>query len=85
MEILKIQWIDAKSDDAWQDKEEALARSAKTHLIWSVGAVLQETKDVIVLVRDLAEDETVAGWIAIPKRWVLQRIELKESTENADG
>lgn len=71
--ILAIKWVDAKSRDDWHSKEEALVDSLVDHEVISVGSIMTEDKNYLVLLQSDSHDGKVSGWISIPKRWILEQ------------
>lgn len=59
-----VEWLDATADIGWSDKEDL-----KAHLIKSVGWVIHESKDELVLAADYSPPETNRR-LAIPIGWI---------------
>ena len=85
--IVKVTWIDSSSplDRAWIPAEEA-AKPGKVHCV-SLGWLLNETEDFVVLVSSIAPtndegDFDVGGTITIPRVAVTNVEELKVSRKN---
>lgn len=69
-----IEWADAVADVGWSDAREEL----KVARIVSVGRVVQETKDQLVVAGTFGADDTETNCrIAIPKDWVQRRRKIK--------
>jgi len=62
--LVYIEWLDATTDNGWTDKLDL-----KTHLIKSVGWLVEETKTEVLLAADLSPPETNRR-IAIPSAWI---------------
>jgi len=60
-----VEWVDAVADVGWNYEVE----ETKISLIKSVGWLVRETKDEIVLAADYSEGDTNRR-MAIPKSWV---------------
>lgn len=71
--IYIVKWIDAKSRDDWHSREEAVVDSLIDNVVVSCGALLCEDKNYIVLLQSDSHDGEVAGWISIPKKWVIEQ------------
>lgn len=63
--LMYVEWVDAVADVGWDYEVEA----TKISLIQSVGWLVRETKDEIVLAADYSEGDTNRR-MAIPKSWV---------------
>lgn len=72
MNIELISWTDAVSTDDWTDIK--IAKELKPYLMHSVGFVLNEDKEcvVIALTWDF-EGDSVSQFLSIPKRWIKDR------------
>lgn len=76
MRIEIIEWVDTFGcSSGWEFEEEMECRVVK---VKSVGFVLKETEEVVVLVPHIsnAERRQVAGYINIPVRQIVRRKEL---------
>jgi hypothetical protein len=76
-ELVQIVWIDSAqllSDGVWSAKEDVLEISHD--YILSVGFVVKETEENIVLVAHVSETE-FSGEMCIPKAAVIDRVPLK--------
>ena len=62
--LILIEWIDATTEDGWSSKEDLEA-----HQIKSVGWLIKETKNEVVLAADFSPPETNRR-IAIPNGWI---------------
>lgn len=69
--ILYVEWIDANSSVGWQGKDE-IEKDAKVSRCYSIGYVIKETKEEIVIATTVSDDEANC-WIAIPKDWIRKR------------
>ena len=69
-----VEWADAVADVGWSDARDEL----KVARIVSVGKVVQETKDQLVVAGTFgAHDSETNCRIAIPKDWVQRRRKIK--------
>lgn len=69
-----VEWADAVADVGWGDAREEL----KVARIVSVGKVIQETKDQLVIAGTYGKYDTDTNCrIAIPKDWVQRRRKIK--------
>lgn len=62
--LLYIEWLDATTEDGWSPNTKLEA-----HLIKSVGWLIGETKNEIILAADFSPPETNRR-IAIPTGWI---------------
>lgn len=75
-----VQWVDACGwPNGWRDIREVHA-NACPEPINSIGYVLKDDKDMIVLVQSVGGGD-VDNVIAIPKSWVLQVWEIEDNDE----
>lgn len=75
MKVTFVTWQDAVSEDAWEDITEA--KKSKPHTIFSVGFLIDEDDDRILLGLNWdAEREAVSQTIAIPIAWILDQREI---------
>lgn len=63
--LMYVEWVDAVADVGWDYEVEA----TKISLVKSVGWLVRETKDEIVLAADYSDGDTNRR-MAIPKSWV---------------
>ena len=63
--LMYVEWVDAVADVGWNYEVE----DTKISLIKSVGWLVRDTKDEIVLAADYSEGDTNRR-MAIPKAWV---------------
>mgnify|MGYP001619619055 CR=1 FL=1 len=70
-DLVEVIWNDATTLDGWSDKDESLVPC----LVTSVGFLVQQTKDYIVLAQDLAHDGERCGRGQIP-RGMVKRIKV---------
>lgn len=63
--LMYVEWVDAVADVGWDYEVE----QTKVSLIKSVGWLVRETKDEIVLAADYSDGDTNRR-MAIPKSWV---------------
>lgn len=73
--LLEIKWDDASFDDGWEadkDKEELTPQVAI-----SVGFLIRETKDHLLLASTHDEEGSTNGRFQIPKKMIINRKEIK--------
>ena len=74
-ELYEIRWLDAyEMESGWLDLEEAL--KIKPPEVRSVGYVLKETKDYIILAADIGSnqiDKDVGRVTVIPGQWIVDK------------
>ncbi len=73
MRIAKVTWL-----DAWFDREQCHPHDIKDTAISidTVGFVVKENDDVIVVAHEIFEDETVRGYTCIPKGIVTKIVDV---------
>lgn len=62
--LIYVEWLDATTDIGWDEK-----LTLQAHLIKSVGWLMQENKDQILIAADLSPPETNRR-LAIPLGWI---------------
>ena len=79
MKMVRVDWLDAMSDDnTWQEISELTKQTLKP--VTSVGWILTENKDNIILVSSFDEDAQMGGGgCTIPKACVKRIVQLKEN------
>lgn len=73
---LYVEWVDALADSGWTKLE----RVSDIHRCHSIGFLVKETKNSIVLATAVALDEDgneANSTLAIPKAWIKKRRVLK--------
>ena len=65
----EVEWIDSVSSGRWGTREEYIEKAA-VPLCWSVGYVLVNDKERIVLLQSCSDNGDVADSISIPKKAV---------------
>jgi len=68
MKIKKVKWRDSQI----YSYEEKINEKRSVAIIESVGFVIEDTKDYIILTRDYLNEETVRGTIVIPKENIIK-------------
>lgn len=63
--LMYVEWVDAVADVGWDDEPEKVS----VHLIKSVGWLVKDNKNEIVLAADYSDGDTNRR-IAIPKSWI---------------
>ena len=82
MMIEVIQWGDAESIDQWESIKELKAEVLPT--IYSVGWVLRESKDVVVMCCNFDKSNEKASCIMlIPKRMIVKRRKINAKTQKS--
>jgi len=79
MKMVRVDWLDAMSDDnTWQEISELTKQTLKP--VTSVGWILTENKDNIILISSFDEDAQMGGGgCTIPKTCVKRIVQLKEN------
>ena len=79
MKMVMVDWLDAMSDDnTWQELDELAKQTLKP--VTSVGWILTENKDNIILISSFDEDAQMGGGgCTIPKACVKRIVQLKEN------
>ena len=82
MKPVLVTWLDAVSEDAWTDLNEAMALEPATQV--TLGYLIHEDSRVLVIAASYdKQNNAVASFYAIPKSWIVSVIPMK--TEDADG
>lgn len=81
MRLVKVEWIDAHGGGryGWRPLEGMTERPAPCR---SVGYLLRETGEEIVVVPHLQDTDMGDGEIIIPGRWVKRIVDLKEARDD---
>lgn len=75
--LVKIMWRDAQDfDNGWHDLKKIQA--APTEPVQSIGWLVTDKDDRVVLSADFCSDGTSGRAIAIPKTWCLKITDLQE-------
>ena len=79
MKAVRVDWLDAMSDDnTWQDLKELEKQTLK--FVHSVGWILAEDKNNIILISSLDEEtQTGGGGTVIPKSCIKEIVPLIEN------
>jgi hypothetical protein len=67
---VEVSWADSTALESWTGFDEALKWAAKdeTGFIWSLGHLIEENENYIVIVRDIdRSDMNVSGILKIPR------------------
>jgi hypothetical protein len=82
MKIVRVDWLDAMSDDnTWQELDELTKQTLKP--VTSVGWILAENKENIILISSFDEDAQMGGGgCTIPKSCIKIIIHLREMNHN---
>ena len=80
MDLVKIEWIDAMSDDnTWQDVKELKAQ--KLRPVEFVGWILTQDQDKVITISSFDEESQMGGGgTTIPRSSIVRMIQLKEAT-----
>lgn len=77
LKMVLIEWEDAASVDAWESIKDALADKKKLNTVKTVGFLLEETIEFLLVGQNLDIDgENVAGRVSIPCACVTRLVEL---------
>lgn len=79
--IIGVSWIDTTTASEWMGMAEALAGSAPKHIL-TVGVLVEERPDSVILAHTWAEDDDVTEVTCIP-RGVIQKVEWYGEAEFA--
>jgi hypothetical protein len=72
-----IEWLDAESDNGWEEPHRVIDWCKKDTVINEVGWIFYEDEKVLVIVSQLEYDGTLGNRTKIPKPWILSRRKLK--------
>jgi len=76
--LLLVKWFDTYSNDRWRDINEAKEWGSERLIIHSVGWLIDESKDHILLAGGIQDDEDMAHlFIHIPKANIIHKIKIK--------
>ena len=80
MDLVKIEWIDAMSDDnTWQDIKELKAQ--KLRPVEFVGWILTQDQDKVITISSFDEESQMGGGgTTIPRCCIVRMLKLKEIT-----
>ena len=83
MRICKVTWLDATGGNrsGWRPLKSLLGPPEK---VISIGFILKDADDVIVLVPHMASDEG-DGEITIPRTWVTEIVDLVPARKKSSG
>jgi hypothetical protein len=76
--LTRIKWVDAVTESAPGWKAEAGFMQAKLSIAESVGWVIHEDDQLIVLVGSRNDAKQVDGDVTIPKAWIMEQVELED-------
>ena len=76
LELLRVEWVDARSEDGWTEQKDVEPRLAR---ISTLGYCVKETDEVLCLAASL-DDLTgqVSGLMFIPKQCIVARRRLPD-------
>jgi len=75
--LLEVHWVDACARAGWgsqQYHKNCLEDGLNAH---TVGYLISETPDAIILAQSIAEDTDVNATLCIPKAWIKDRWVIK--------
>lgn len=76
MELTIVKWVDAVSEDSWEEIDEA--KKLDLHEIFTVGFLLDQDDSKIIIASSWDKDrEAVAQHIAIPLAWIIEMDTIK--------
>ena len=80
MDLVKIEWIDAMSDDnTWQDIKEL--KEQKLRPVEFVGWILTQDQEKVITISSFDEESQMGGGgTTIPRSFIVRMIQLKETT-----
>ena len=65
--LVYITWIDAESDNGWEDESALDAWIKKERLVHDVGWLVRESKDSVIIVNQLCTDGDTGNRTKIPR------------------
>lgn len=71
--IERVTWVDSASIDAWHSLEELKRLTSEVYACVSVGYLVHETEDSIVVASTTGEQERLCSAMQIPKVAILRR------------
>ena len=75
-EMVEVIWEDAASSDPWTPLKGAKEESSIKHIVHSVGYLMEQNKTSLVLYQSYGHDETIAGWLRIPRAMIQKVVKL---------
>lgn len=75
--LVEIEWEDAASEDRWQDRDEAIDGLAKPWLVRSVGHLIHDTQDGVILAGSIDPEGSVCMTLKIPRGMIRKIAELE--------
>lgn len=75
MKILLVEWVDADSDDEWKELSDI---ELTMPVVKTVGWLLAQDNDIIVLGQNVATDGDISCYMRIPKGWIKKTTTLLE-------
>lgn len=76
--VAYVHWVDACSQDAWQNISSIVPVSLDTY---TFGYVVAENKDIITIASTINESGDACCIINIPKRWIKEKEIIKLETK----
>ena len=75
--MVMVRWFDTFSYDGWQDVDDAIAWGGGRYEVKSVGWLIDESEDHILLSGSFSNNDKVCLSIHIPKVNIIKRIEIE--------
>lgn len=73
-----ITWGDANANAGWFDFDLIESENLNTaSIVHSLGFLLHETPDTILLAQGICEDGAMLNYSCIPKKWILKKKRLR--------
>lgn len=69
LDIVIVNWIDARSSDPWQSEAEAELKWKTPARVTTVGALVERTKELVIICQSFGHGD-VTAWLSIPRGWV---------------
>ena len=73
----EIEWIDAESDNGWEEPHDVMKWCNEDTVISEVGWIFYEDKKILVIVSQLQYDGTLGNRTKIPQSLIVSRRKLK--------
>lgn len=72
-----VEWADATGRAGWMDTETQEHYDFSPMIIRSIGILVRETKEYLVICHSKSDHDHVNGYISIPKGWITKRKAIK--------
>ena len=64
---VEVEWEDAASEDRWQEMDEAVVGLSRPWLVRSIGYLIHDTEDGVILAGSVDPEDSVCMTLKIPR------------------